>query len=201
MKNRSKLNSIIFALVVVIVAAFSLVACGGSGDNSPLTEADYTVQSDAAIEAGEKFTPSIEAKNGAKIRRVELTNREGKVVALDDDMSFTATMLGVYTYKVTFEKGGLTKTVSFTVTARDSIAPVVTKKASDKTDVEIGYYDGFAADASEIEVSDNSDDASHLTVAVKKITFGDSVFTSVGDKFFFENIKNIIIFFFFFIYK
>lgn len=163
MKNRSKLNSIIFALVVVIVAAFSLVACGGRGDNSPLTEADYTVQSDAAIEAGEKFTPSIEAKNGAKIRHVELTNREGKIVALDDDMSFTATMLGVYTYKVTFEKGGVTKTVSFTVTARDSIAPVVTKKVSDKTGVEIGYYDGFATDASEIEVSDNSDDASHLT--------------------------------------
>ena len=193
MKNRSKLNSIIFALVVVIVAAFSLVACGGSGDNSPLTEADYTVQSDAAIEAGEKFTPSIVAKNGAKIRRVELTNREGKVVALDDDMSFTATMLGVYTYKVTFEKGGVTKTVSFTVTARDSVAPVVTKKASDKTDVEIGYYDGFAAAASEIEVSDNSDDASHLTVAVKKITFGDSVFTSVGDKFFFENIGEYVV--------
>lgn len=187
MKKRSRLISIIFALVVVIVAAFALVACN-SGNNSPLTDADYTVQADTTIEAGEKFTPSIEAKNGATIKRVVLTNRDGKEVALGDDMSFTATMLGVYTYKVTFEKGGATKEVSFTVTARDSVAPVVTKKVADKTGVEIGYYDNFAADASELEVSDNSDDASHLSVSVKKITFGDSVFTSIGDGFFFENI-------------
>ena len=187
MKKRSRLISIIFALVVVIVAAFALGACN-SGNNSPLTDADYTVQSDTTIEAGEKFTPSIEAKNGATIKRVVLTNRDGKEVALGDDMSFTATMLGVYTYKITFEKGGVTKDVSFTVTARDSVAPVVTKKVADKTGVEIGYYDNFAADASELEVSDNSDDATHLSMSVKKITFGDSVFTSIGDGFFFENI-------------
>ena len=71
MKNRSKLNSIIFALVVVIVAAFSLVACGGSGDNSPLTEADYTVQSDAAIEAGREVYPLDRGKE----RREDQTRR------------------------------------------------------------------------------------------------------------------------------
>lgn len=190
MKKRSKFITLIVALIVVFAAAFSLAGCnpGGKTDNSPLTEADYTVQTDATVEAGEKFTPSVEVKNGATIKRAELTDKDGRTVALGDDLSFTATSLGIYTYKITFEKNGVSKEVSFTVTARDSVAPVVTKKISDKTGVEIGYYDDFYKDIEELQATDNCDDAKHLGVTVKSVDFGGTLYSVAGEGFFFERI-------------
>ena len=183
MKKRSKLITLIVALFVVLAAAFSLAGCnpGGKTDDSPLTDADYAVQTDATVEAGEKFIPAVETKNGATIKRAELTDKDGRTVAIGDDLSFTATAPGVYTYKITFEKNGVTKEVTFTVTARDSVAPVVVKKISDKTGVEIGYYDDFSADVLELEATDNCDDAQHLTAAVKSVTFGDSSYDASTD--------------------
>lgn len=163
MKKRSKLITLIVAVLAALIAAFALAGCDGKKpepDNSPLADTDYTVQTDSTIEAGEKFTPAVEVRNGATIKKIELTDKDGKTVALGEDMSFTATTLGVYTYKITFEKNGVTKEVSFTVTARDGVAPVVTKKIADKTGVEIGYYDGFSDDAKELEATDNYDDMS-----------------------------------------
>ncbi len=191
MKKRSKLITLIVAVLAALIAAFALAGCDGKKpepDNSPLADTDYTVQTDSTIEAGEKFTPAVEVRNGATIKKIELTDKDGKTVALGEDMSFTATTLGVYTYKITFEKNGVTKEVSFTVTARDGVAPVVTKKIADKTGVEIGYYDGFSDDAKELEATDNYDDMSHIKIAVKSIAYGGSNFTGIGGGFFFENI-------------
>lgn len=195
MKKRSKFITLIVALIVVLAAACSLAGCtpGGKTDDSPLTDADYVVQADATVEAGEKFIPAVEAKNGATIKRAELTDKDGRTVALGDDLSFTATSLGVYTYKITFEKNGVTKEVTFTVTARDSVAPTVVKKISDKTGVEIGYYDDFSTDVLELEATDNCDDAQHLTAVVKSVTFGDSAYDANTDGFFFENIGDYVV--------
>ena len=187
MKMRSKLIIVFVASIVMAIAAFSLVGCG-SPKNAPITDADYTVSGASVVDAGNKFTPVIEAKNGATIKSVQLINKSGKTVALGDDYSFNADSPGIYTYKITFGKGDETKEVTFTVTSSDKIAPIVTQKISDKTGVEIGYYDNFATDLKELVLTDNCDSSEHLTVRVASIEFGDETYPTEGEGFFFSGI-------------
>lgn len=187
-----RLSKKLFALLVLAACALlsvAVIGVGCSDDNAPsgLTDRDYSVSENATIDVGDTFTPVITVRNGASVLSVTLRDGLGAEVTTAADYSFTANQRGIYTYTIVFAKGADRAEVSFTVTARDLVAPVIVSPIADKTQVETGYYDQFAADLATLVVSDNCDSADNLAISVEKISFGEEEFEfDGGDGFFFD---------------
>ena len=143
----------------------------------------------ATVEVGECFVPEIEARNGASVESVSLTDKLGMEEALAEDWSFTADEVGVYTYTVVIIRGSDRAEVKFTVSAQDETAPVIVAEIADRENVEIGYYDGFAADLASLQATDNCDASDRLSVQVTGISFGgESFLPNASGGFFFDEI-------------
>ena len=171
-------------------AVFAVVGCGGGSENdAPLSSDDWSVPENATVEVGECFVPEIEARNGASVESVSLTDKLGMEETLAEDWSFTADEVGVYTYTVVIIRGSDRAEVKFTVSAQDETAPVIVAEIADRENVEIGYYDGFAADLASLQATDNCDASDRLSVQVTGISFGgESFLPNASGGFFFDEI-------------
>lgn len=168
MGKRKGFLPLIIILLLTGLAAFA-AACGKSENG--FNAGDYSFPADQTVSFGGSYTPVITVSNKVSVKSVTLKDVLGNPVAIGEDYGFTPDGCGVFVYGIVFSKGGSEQAESFNVYVVDTVAPTVTAPVQDKAGVEIGYYDGFAANLAALQVRDDFNEADTLVIKVVDITF------------------------------
>lgn len=170
MRKIGKKIMAVLAMALILAAVSVFVACG---DGAAFKDGDYSLPENQTVVFGTKYAPQITVVKDVTIESVSLKDVAGSVIAVGEDYSFTPSALGVFTYTVVFKKAQAIAEETFSVTVIDTVAPVVKTPVLDKSDVEIGYYTGFADDLKTLVAEDNCNTLEQLKITVAEIAFGD----------------------------
>ena len=165
---RKKFLLTLTVLALLVGAIF--VGCQGTTPQEPQGPSVIFVK-EATVPAGERYEIDIQINPEDTQYILVVKDPSGNQVDLVDN-AFTPSVLGVYTFKITFaekEEAGIIRVV-------DGTSPVINTQISDKTNVETGEYD-FFGDLNEIVATDDVD--SEVNKTIVSIKFGNEVAKNV----------------------
>ena len=152
-----KILKVVCVFLCTLMVVLSFAACEKKGEFA------FNSNLDAQIEV--KYEPKISVKNGS-IVSVVLHDDNGEKIELGEDYSFTPNRFGKYHFTIVVNMDNQLKEFIKTITVGDFVAPEIVQVPTQPKTVEVGGYNGFEEDLSQIIVRDN--DVASLSYLTKK---------------------------------